>query len=455
MKQIYFSSVWLLFFSIQHSIAQINFSKTASFSNICTDVVTLDYDNDGDLDLYFARNREFTSLSTSANTIWQNDGLGNFTNIGDITSSLGQSLSAFTLNIQNNNYPDLFTVESNLDNVATDNNNGSFSVFQLFSNTSTGTITTAATSDVDGDGDDDILLGMIGTTARFVNIYFRTNTDYTSFNFIILTNSSSDNINAIAVSDIDGDGDEDVILSQEGNNKIFKNDGTGSYTFHQNTEVNATTHVAVADLDNDGDDDILFTATNGNRVWLNDGNGNFAQNTQIIGTGSDTYKVAFADLNNDGFLDAVFANADVNEIWLNTNNNGQFVYSGIALGGSQETRSVVIDEFNGDSKLDIVFANWDEDGNNASELWTNTSTLSVPDFTQQEISVYPNPSSTRIKISGTDIVDHISIYDLTGKLVKQYFSDQNSYDISELNAGIYFVNIKANNAFQNIKLIKY
>ncbi|MEZ4796110.1 MAG: T9SS type A sorting domain-containing protein [Flavobacteriaceae bacterium] len=70
------------------------------------------------------------------------------------------------------------------------------------------------------------------------------------------------------------------------------------------------------------------------------------------------------------------------------------------------------------------------------------------------ISLYPNPSNSSIKLKGVETIDSLEIFDLTGKSVKQYNTLQDSYDISELKAGIYFVSIKANNATQSIKLIK-
>lgn len=71
------------------------------------------------------------------------------------------------------------------------------------------------------------------------------------------------------------------------------------------------------------------------------------------------------------------------------------------------------------------------------------------------ISVYPNPSDSLIKLKGAETIDALEIFDLTGKLVQQYNILQDSYDISDLKVGIYFVKIKVNKATQTIKLIKH
>ncbi len=70
----------------------------------------------------------------------------------------------------------------------------------------------------------------------------------------------------------------------------------------------------------------------------------------------------------------------------------------------------------------------------------------------EELSIYPNPASSELTVKiGLDYVSNtkLQIIDLTGKIVKD-FSEKFDYehgiykaqlDISDLNAGIYFVKI--------------
>ena len=80
------------------------------------------------------------------------------------------------------------------------------------------------------------------------------------------------------------------------------------------------------------------------------------------------------------------------------------------------------------------------------------------------VEIYPNPVSDIATISfNTESAENISIsiIDLTGRVVKsissQHFqSGENkiTVDLSELNNGIYFVQIKSNAIFYSSKLIK-
>lgn len=454
MKKLYFSLLLAYFFNFTFS--QISFTKTQELSNISTDVSVFDKDNDGDIDLYFTRNYSGSNLTSSSNYVWENDGNGNFTNVITITQT-SESISSIILDIQNNSYPDIFTLESSNNlSVSLNNSNGSsFSTYQSF-DFSTQTPTACAKSDIENDGDDDLLLAGIGSTGlRYVALWYQFNPNYTNYGFITLNSTSADNINAMALSDIDNDGDEDLILSQNANNKIFENNiinaVSGSYDFLQNTESSTTTDVKAGDLDNDGDNDLIFSTNNGNHVWLNDGNGNFTQNTQVIGS-STTNKIALEDINNDGYLDVVFANSGANEIWINTQTNGEFSNSGLSL-GTENTKSVAIADVNSDGKKDIIFANWDTNGNDNSELWINNSTLSITESSIKKINIFPNPTTTYFNIESKNQVEKIDIYDILGKKVKS-FNQQENYNINHLKKGIYFVNVYSENYLQTFKIIK-
>ena len=75
---------------------------------------------------------------------------------------------------------------------------------------------------------------------------------------------------------------------------------------------------------------------------------------------------------------------------------------------------------------------------------------SVEDNTKKDIiSIYPNPSSEMIYIDGINSQTEIELFDLTGrKIISQNYN--NGINISELNRGIYILNIQN----QNYKIIK-
>lgn len=82
--------------------------------------------------------------------------------------------------------------------------------------------------------------------------------------------------------------------------------------------------------------------------------------------------------------------------------------------------------------------------------------LSQPDFNKATIALHPNPSSGNFNINTN--VQHLSIYNSTGQLVKEFkgnFDAAHSYSIYDLINGLYLVKITdKNNNQSSMKLIK-
>ncbi|MEL6305825.1 MAG: T9SS type A sorting domain-containing protein, partial [Bacteroidota bacterium] len=58
---------------------------------------------------------------------------------------------------------------------------------------------------------------------------------------------------------------------------------------------------------------------------------------------------------------------------------------------------------------------------------------------EENTSVYPNPSDTEIHIDVDREIVGIHILDFTGNLVKAFTNSQNSYDVSDIASGIYYM----------------
>ncbi|HEY5687518.1 MAG TPA: T9SS type A sorting domain-containing protein, partial [Yeosuana sp.] len=72
-----------------------------------------------------------------------------------------------------------------------------------------------------------------------------------------------------------------------------------------------------------------------------------------------------------------------------------------------------------------------------------SSTLSASDIEKHLFAIYPNPTSTSFKLNNA--VNDLKIYDITGKMVKSFhgnFQKEFSFNISDLNQGIYILKIK-------------
>ncbi|ESU24817.1 hypothetical protein FEDK69T_03700 [Flavobacterium enshiense DK69] len=85
--------------------------------------------------------------------------------------------------------------------------------------------------------------------------------------------------------------------------------------------------------------------------------------------------------------------------------------------------------------------------------------MSTNDFISSKFSVYPNPATNIVTISnsGNIQINKVAVTDINGRTVKALNIDggpETKVDISELNAGIYFMIIDTNEGFATKRIIK-
>ena len=105
-----------------------------------------------------------------------------------------------------------------------------------------------------------------------------------------------------------------------------------------------TESVAWGDYDNDGDEDLYLTVDGPNHLFRNDGGGRFTDVTDTAGVGNQGFSVgtAFGNLDNDGDLDLVVT-ADMNEpnrLWRNDSTTSHH-WVGLRLRGTKSNRSAI------------------------------------------------------------------------------------------------------------------
>ena len=95
---------------------------------------------------------------------------------------------------------------------------------------------------------------------------------------------------AAILGDVDGDGDLDLVAGNASGeaNRVYINDGAGSFT-------------------------------EANRVYVNDGAGNFTDSGQSLGS-SLTQSVTLGDVDGDGDLDLVAGNINTSRVYINLTN---------------------------------------------------------------------------------------------------------------------------------------
>ena len=80
--------------------------------------------------------------------------------------------------------------------------------------------------------------------------------------------------------------------------------------------------------------------------------------------------------------------------------------------------------------------------------------LAVEEHSIEKIKMFPNPAIQQISFTGVDALD-VTIMDASGKIVsQQYLNNERQMDVSELAAGLYFVEISNGKNTTTFKLIK-
>ena len=233
-----------------------------------------------------------------------------------------------------------------------------------------------AFSDIDGDGDLDLLITGFSSTGFFngsiplTKLY--TNDGLGNFSEVPETAFQAVGASAIAFADVDGDGDPDVLIAGAGftgtgsSTKLYLNDGSGNFSLVSNTPFAGVRRgsLVFGDLDGDGDQDVLISGTSENtpltHLYFNDGAGNFslANDTPFAGLGFG--ENAIADVDGDGDLDILTtgtssSNAPTASMYIN-NGSGVFeLKPGTPFIGAFESAAAFAD-VDGDGDQDVVIS---------------------------------------------------------------------------------------------------
>lgn len=403
-------------------------------------VFASDIDGDGDLDV-LAASRGTHKVSWHENM----DGAGNFSNPIVISTNVQGAHAVHASDIDNDGDIDVLSSSSqgstnilawyeNTDGL------GTFGVQQIINTNNEGT-NSVQTSDIDGDGDMDVL----STSGTNDTIFWYENTDGAG-NFgsqqIIMNNAYG--ANSIFACDIDGDGDMDVLSGLSDDNKVvwFENtDGLGSFGTEQVIATNTTNirEVYAYDFGNDGDMDVLLVCFYKIKWYENtDGMGTFEGKGNITSYGDDGFMSSHAtDINKDGYLDVL--SIDFSEIaWYEYNTDtGYFGEKQVISGNSDGGRCVLSGDIDGDDNIDILSASYFD---KKIAWYKNTNSLNVNIHSFHNLSIYPNPTHGIVKFKTQNNIAKIKVFNNLGKLVLKNLNN-NSIDISALNQGVYIIKI--------------
>ena len=337
--------------------------------SVSSGLALLDYDNDGDIDIYFLNGAPLGGARMDPpprNALYRNEGDWNFTDVTDLAGvgDTGYGLGICAGDYDNDGDPDIYLNNFGPNVLYRNNGDGTFSDVTLAAGVANGERVGAGASflDIDQDGDLDLYVAnyidftIDKNRSRIVNghpayvgpaIYgpvpdtlFRNNGDATFTDISVESGVSAHkgtSMGTISV-DYDNDGDSDIIVGTDAMaNFVMRNDGTGKFeevglftglAYDLHGVGQGTMGVESGDFDNDGLLDFYMTSYQKQwaTLYRNRGKGLFDDVTHPTGAGSGTlprvtWGTGLVDFDNDGDRDLFIACGhlqDTVDLWDDT-----------------------------------------------------------------------------------------------------------------------------------------
>jgi hypothetical protein len=346
----------------------------------------LDYDNDGDLDVYLVQGQVLGHADAAASApgvplhdrLFRNDLVvredGTRTlKFSDVTAQSGIDIRSYGMgiaagDIDNDGWIDLYRTGLSGSVMLRNNRDGTFSDVTRRSGTADANAwgVSAAFFDFDRDGYLDLFVGnylnySIASDVRCLSVsgrrdycppnsyraqpsrLYRNRGDgtFTDVTGRALVGGAYGPALGVATADFDGDGWIDLYVANDGQpNQLWMNQKNGTFedrAFRSGAAVSgsgnaeASMGIDAADFDNDGDEDLFITnwLDQMNTLYVNDGSGNFDERKASSGLGPPSlaktgFGTGWFDLDNDGWLDLYTANGGVATIEAQARANDPF-----------------------------------------------------------------------------------------------------------------------------------
>lgn len=311
-------------------------------------ILSADFDNDGDTDL-FAFNKDFFG------SLMVNDGQAGFTEAPATVVGQEARMTADTGDID---------ADGDIDMIIGD---------RLFINDGSGGFTrisigpTPITPDlvklVDMNNDGLLDIACVDIDNRKVGVYLNDG----GLSFTLASSTASDGAFHVQINaaDFDRDGDQDLFVVNNFTSfvNLFRNDGSGNIgTSEQIALPSGATGLAIADMDGiDGPDLVIALGTlNSSSVALvaNHGNGTFKP-AVVLFPFFNAKDLKVADLDDDGHLDIVVAGPSGVRVAFN-NGSGQFDATSPTIDVNGEPIALAVADLDGDGDPEIVSVNPDD-----------------------------------------------------------------------------------------------
>ncbi|HQY52027.1 MAG TPA: FG-GAP-like repeat-containing protein [Ignavibacteria bacterium] len=357
----------------------------------------------------------------------------------------------------------------------------------FLNNVDVGGSSNPAFADLDNDGDKDLLMGNDYSTLT----YYKNTGSISDPSFTLITDSLpvlSESFNySPCLSDLDNDGDKDLILGSYLRDSLwfFRNTGTAeNFVFtlesrgHQMglTTLGQSTTPALVDIDGDNDLDFFSGGTNGRLIYYENTGSASAFNFTFISNfysnidAGDDSAPRFFDIDNDGDFDLFIGKLNGQISFYKNNGTPQsplFEIENVNYGGINVHQNAVpyFIDINNDTDLDLFIGNI-KGGlyyfRNDKISSVNISQTELPSSFRLEQN-FPNPfnPSTVIRFESrlnTNI--RLSIFNINGKEVEVLYngavtqgSHEFRFNAAPYSSGIYFARLQSGINIQNIKMM--
>ena len=392
-----------------------------------------DMDNDGDNDFI-----SFGSIWTGVSWYRNMDGAGNFSTEIELNIPLPSNgrYHGTIGDINGDGFVDIIIVEQNDDEVSWyphldgQGNFGDKIIIDLSSDdTHVGTV-----SDIDNDGDLDIIVGGQPKLVWYENIDGQGQFSGAK----IIATISMAIFHYVESADMDGDGFKDLVIGATNKIGWYKNENGQSFSGFKGmpNSYQGNTEMHVVDIDGDNDNDVIYEVDN---VWTNDSELRWYENIDGLGEwesgGTIDVDVAIIqgitslDVDQDGDMDIISADYWLDEVnWYeNLDGLGSFDQKNTISNQIDEVHLVGTGDINGDSVKDLftistgkilwfqnlafspriqIFTFWDENENMTKE--SNEIGLN-----QQNIEIMPSGlNSFSLDQGVTEIPVNAGTYDI-------------------------------------------
>ena len=278
--------------------------------------------------------------------------------------------------------------------------------------------------DVDGDGDQDILLTGIslGLGIPITKLYINNGEGQFTEDVSALFEGVS--FSAIAFADIDNDDDPDLLIAGRNstNNSITKlyiNSGSGLFEEHLTNSFEQLEFGSIAfeDVDLDDDLDLLLAGFNTSteavtKLYINDGTGGYTEDTTASFEGVLYGSVAFADVNGDDYSDLLVTGQGIPESYIAklyiAEGNGSFIEVNDTIFKPVSGSSVAFADVDGDTDKDVFIVGGNHFYSNSldAQLYLNDG---LGNFSPQSSTSITGAGLGSIAIADTDLDGDIDI----------------------------------------------